>query len=86
MSRAINENIPVYGGQKRYKTPAGRSLGSVNEMMTDISMIISRRGELGTRYLDDYMSFNLIQKKLRYCQTQRHEMRPEAYSFIPDHF
>jgi len=75
---AINENIPVYGGQKRYKTPAGRSLGSVNEMMTDISMIISRTRGFGTRYLDDYMSFNLFRKKLRYT-VKRKDMRDYVY-------
>ena len=48
---AVNNKIKTSRLEKRYLTDDGKSLGSVNEMMTEVSSMIQTTRCVGTRYV-----------------------------------
>lgn len=55
----MNNRIKTSPIEKRYLTDNGKSLGSVNEMMTEVSLMINTTG-IGTRYIQGYLDFILL--------------------------
>lgn len=51
---------------KRYLTDDGKSLGSVNEMMTEVSLMIQTTKGVETRYIQGYLDFLLLKKQVKY--------------------
>ncbi len=60
------EQIPVIANKKRYKADNGHSISSVNEIHSEFSTLISKRHDISTRHLQEYMNWLIFIKKLRY--------------------
>lgn len=85
---AINENIPVYGGQKRYKTPAGRSLGSAWTRWWRIWSTLYQEREASVQDILMITCHLIYSERSWDILSNAKDMRLrlwEAYSFIPDH-
>ena len=81
---AVNNKIKTSPIEKRYLTDDGKSLGSVNEMMTEVSLTIqTTRGVGGTRYVQGYLDFLLLKKQAKYT-FKRKEMASEILRMMMD--
>ena len=63
---AANNKIRTSPLKKKYITDDGKSLGSVNEMMTEVSALIQTTRGVGTRYIQGYLDFLLLKKQAKY--------------------
>ena len=81
---AVNNKIKTSPLGKRYLTDDGmKSLGSVNEMMTEVSSMIQTTRGVGTRYLQGYLDFLLLKKQVKY-KFKKKEMASEILRMIID--
>lgn len=71
--KATNDKIPTSPLGKRYLTEDGESLGDINEMMSEISGIITKTKGFSTRYAQGYVDFNILRKQMKY-QYKRKEI------------
>ncbi len=55
-------------------------MGTINEMMTEISTFIKRNKGFSKRYMQGHINFNILRKQLKY-QYKRKEMVIETKSF-----
>ena len=80
---AVNNKIKTSPSEKRYLTDDGESLGSINEMMTELSSMIQTTRGVGTRYIQGYLDFLLLKKQAKYT-FKRKEMAFEILRIIID--
>ena len=80
---AVNNKIKTSPLEKRYLTVDGKSLGSVNEMMTEVSSMIQTTRGTGTRYIQGYLDFLLLKKQAKYT-FKRKEMASEILRMMMD--
>lgn len=78
---ATNDKVPTIPLGKRYLTDSGESLGTINEMMTEISTLITRSKGFSTRYMQGYINFNILRKQLKY-QYKRKEMVDRLFEMV----
>ena len=64
---AVNNKIRTSPLKKKYLTDDGKSIGSVNEMMTEVSALIQTTRGVGTRYIQGYLDFLLLKKQAKYA-------------------
>ena len=64
---AVNNKIRTSPLKKKYLTDDGKSIGSVNEMMTEVSALIQTARGVGTRYIQGYLYFLLLKKHAKYA-------------------
>lgn len=57
---AVNNKIKTSPIDKRYLTDDGKSLGAVNQMMTEVSLMINTTRGIGIRYIQGYLDFILL--------------------------
>lgn len=57
---AVNNKIKTSPIDKRYLTDDGKSLGAVNQMMTEVSLMINTTRGIGIRYIQGYLDFMLL--------------------------
>lgn len=69
--------------KKKYLTEDGKSLSTLNEMMSEIEGIIQRTHGFSTRYAQEYIDFNILKKQIRY-QYKRDERAIELYNTVKD--
>ena len=62
---AVTNKIKTSLLEKRYLTNNAKSLGSVNEMMTEVSLMIQTTRGIGTRYIQGYLDFLLLKKQVK---------------------
>lgn len=75
---AKNDKIPTSPLKKRYLSNEGESIATVNEMMTEVSGIITRTRGFSTRYAQGYLDFNILRKQMRY-QHDRKEIAEKLF-------
>ena len=80
---AVNNKIKTSPLEKRYLTDDGKSLGVVNEMMTEVSSMIQTTRGVGTRYIQGYLDFLLLKKQAKYT-FKRKEMASEILRMMMD--
>ena len=80
---AVNNKIKTSPLGKRYLTDDGKSLGSVNEIMTEVSLSIETARGVGTIYIQGYLDFLLLKKQAKYT-FKRKEMASEILRMIID--
>ncbi len=80
---AVNNKIKTSPLEKRYLTDDGKSLGLVNEMMTEVSLMIQTTRGVGTRYIQGYLDFLLLKKQVKY-KFKKKEMASEILRMIID--
>lgn len=80
---AVNNKIKTSPLEKRYLTDDGKSLGAVNEMMTEVSSMIQTTRGVGTRYIQGYLDFLLLKKQAKYT-FKRKEMTSEILRMMMD--
>ena len=80
---AVNNKIKTSPLEKRYLTDDGKSLGAVNEMMTEVSSMIQTTRGIGTRYIQGYLDFLLLKKQAKYT-FKRKEMASEILRMMMD--
>ena len=80
---AVNNKIKTSPLEKRYLTDDGKSLGAVNEMMTEVSSMIQATRGVGTRYIQGYLDFLLFKKQAKYT-FKRKEMASEILRMMMD--
>lgn len=80
---AVNNKIKTSPLEKRYLTNDGKSLGVVNEMMTEVSSMIQTTRGVGTRYIQGYLDFLLLKKQAKYT-FKRKEMASEILRMMMD--
>lgn len=80
---AVNNKIKTSLLEKRYLTDDGKSLGAVNEMMTEVSSMIQTTRGVGTRYIQGYLDFLLLKKQAKYT-FKRKEMASEILRMMMD--
>ena len=80
---AVNNTIKTSPLEKRYLTDDGKSLGSVNEIMTEVSLMIQTAKGVGTRYIQGYLDFLLLKKQVKY-KFKKKEMASEILRMIID--
>lgn len=80
---AVNNKIKTSPLEKRYLTDDGKSLGAVNEMMTEVSSMIQTTRGVGTRYIQGYLDFLLLKKQAKYT-FKRKEMASEILRMMMD--
>ena len=68
-----NNKVPTSPTEKRYLTKDGKSLGSINEMMSEVEGLITKTKGIGTRNLQGYLNFNILRKQMKY-KYKRNEM------------
>ena len=78
---AVNNNIKTTPTEKRYLTDDGKSLGAVNEMMTEVSLMIQTTRGVGTRYIQGYLDFLLLKKQANY-KFKKEKMASEILRMI----
>ena len=61
-----NNKVPTTPIVKKYLTKDGKSLGVINEMMTEVAGLITKTKGIGTRYLQGYLNFNILRKRMKY--------------------
>ena len=61
-----NNKVPTTPIVKKYLTKDGKSLGGINEMMTEVAGLITKTKGIGTRYLQGYLNFNILRKRMKY--------------------
>ena len=64
---AVNNKIRTSPLKKKYLTDDGKSIGSVNEMMTEVSSLIQTTRGVGTKYIQGYLDFLLLKKHAKYA-------------------
>ena len=79
----VNNKIKTSPLEKRYLTDDGKSLGSVNEMMIEVSLMIQTTRGVGTRYIQGYLDFLLLKKQVKY-KFKKKEMASEILRMIID--
>ena len=62
---AVNNKIKTSPLEERYLTDDGKSLGSINEMMTEVSSMIQTTRGVGIRYIQGYLDFLLLKKQVK---------------------
>ena len=68
---------------KRYTTDNGNSLSSMNQLHSEITALITKTHGIGTKYIQGYLDFVTIRKKINY--SYKKDDRPEAlYNLIKD--
>lgn len=60
------EQIPVIANKKRYATNKNHTVSNVNQMHSELSVLISRKHGVSTRHLQDYLNWILFLKKIKY--------------------
>ena len=80
---AVNNKIKTSPIEKRYLTDDGKSLGAVNQMMTEVSLMIQTTRGIGTRYIQGYLDFLLLKKQANY-KFKKEEMASEILRMIID--
>ena len=68
---AVNNKIKTSPIEKRYLTDDGKSLGSVNEIMTEVSLMIQTTRGVGTRYIQGYLDFYFSRSRLSISSRKR---------------
>lgn len=81
--KAINDKIPTSPLGKRYLTNDGESLGAINEMMTEISTLITSTKGFSTRYMQGYINFNILRKQMKY-QYKRAEAVEKIFEMVKE--
>lgn len=61
-----NNKVQTSPTEKKYLTKDGKSLGSINEMMSEVEGLITKTKGIGTRYLQGYLNFNILRKQIKY--------------------
>lgn len=69
-----NNKFPTSPTEKKYLTKDGKSLGNINEMMCKVEGLITKTKGIATRYLQGYLNFNILRKKIKY-KYKRNEMQ-----------
>lgn len=59
----VNNKIKTSPIEKRYLTDGGKSLGSFNVMMTEVSSMIQTTRGVVTIYIQGYLDFLLLKKQ-----------------------
>ena len=80
---AVNNKIKTSPLEKKYLTDDGKSLGSVNEMITEVILMIQTTRGVGTRYIQGYLDFLLLKKQVKY-KFKKKEMASEILRMIID--
>ena len=60
------DKIETKANQKRYTTKNGNSLGDINELHQEVTKLITRTHGISTRYIQGYLDFITIKKKVHY--------------------
>lgn len=66
---------------KNYLTEDGSSLASVNELMTEVSAVITRTKGFSTRYCQEYLDFILLKKQMSYSK-ERDKCAQEVFKAL----
>lgn len=74
-----SDSIPTYGDKKVYTTPLGNSLGSINELHSEIKNLIRKKHGISTRHLQGYLDWFVFCKNLKY-RYEQNERKYEAYA------
>lgn len=62
---AVNNKIKTSPLEERYLTDDGKSSGSINEMMAEVSSMIQTTRGVGIRYIQGYLGFLLLKKQVK---------------------
>lgn len=76
-----SNKVPTSPTEKRYLTKDGKSLGSINEMMSEVEGLITKTKSIGTRYLQGYLNFNILRKQMKY-KYKRNEMPKKIMNLL----
>ena len=76
-----NNKVPTSPTEKRYLTRDGKSLGVINEMMTEVAGLIIKTKGISTRYLQGYLNFNILRKQMKY-RYKRNEMPEKIMNLL----
>ena len=76
-----NNKIPTSPIEKKHLTKDGKSLGSINEMMTEAEGLITQAKGISTRYIQGYLDFNLLRKQVKY-KHKRNEMPEKILEMV----
>ena len=76
-----NNKVPTSPTEKRYLTRDGKSLGVINEMMTEVAGLIIKTKGISTRYLQGYLNFNILRKQMKY-RYRRNEMPEKIMNLL----
>lgn len=76
-----NNKVPTSPTEKRYLTRDGKSLGVINEMMTEVAGLIIKTKGISTRYLQGYLNFNIPRKQMKY-RYKRNEMPEKIMNLL----
>ena len=76
-----NNKVPTSPTEKKYLTKDGKSLGSINEMMSEVEGLITKTKGIGTRYLQGYLNFNILRKQIKY-KYKRNEMLKQIMDML----
>lgn len=79
--RTTNNKVPTSPTEKRYLTRDGKSLGVINEMMTEVAGLIIKTKGISTRYLQGYLNFNRLRKQMKY-RYKRNEMPEKIMNLL----
>ena len=60
------EQIPVVPNKKRYATKNNHTVSNVNQIHSELSILISKKHGISTRHLQDYLNWLLFLKKIKY--------------------
>ena len=75
--------IEVKPNVKRYTTNDGYSLGDINQLHSEVSSVISRTHGISTKYLQGYLDFITIKKKINYSY-YRQDRALALYNLVKD--
>ncbi len=68
---------------KRYTTDNGNSLSSMNQLHSEITMMITKTHGVGIKYIQGYLDFLTIRKKINYSY-KRDDQAAALYNLIKD--
>lgn len=63
---ATLDNIPTKPNEKKYTTKSGNHLGDLNQLHSEISLLISKTHGVSTRFFQDYLNFLTYTKHVKY--------------------
>lgn len=76
-----NNKVPTSPTEKKHLTKDGKSLGIINEMMSEVSGLITKTKGISTRYLQGYLNFNILRKQMNY-KYKRNEITEKIMDLV----
>ena len=66
------EQIPVKPINKRYTTNSGKTISTINQIHSELSILITKKHGISTRHLQDYLNW------LVFCKYLKYKVKPES--------